>query len=34
MFRIYKNFNKNELTSMSIKCNRDFAQNLGSTNAV
>ena len=34
MFEIYKNLNKIDLSSISIRCNRNYAQNLGPGNAV
>ena len=34
MLKIYKNFNKIDLSSMSIRCNRNYAQNLRPENAV
>ena len=34
MFKIYKNLYKIDLSSMSIRCNRNYAQNLGPINAV
>ena len=34
MFKIYKNFNKIDLSSLSIRCNGSYAQNLGFANIV